>query len=191
MRTSALAGSLLAATFVTSLVAGGPETTETGGAETPWKVEGMDPEEAEQQLEPTPGPEGQARIEVAEQEPYGRYLTNQDGKSLYVFMQDEKGGGYSTCDQTCAIAWPPYTTTEPPNAGPEVDTQRMGTFEREDGSAQVSYDGWPLYYFARDVYPGDALGQGMDHLGGHWYLISPDGEIIEEAPPEKAEPAEP
>lgn len=191
MKASALTSSLLVAAFFTSPVLAGPETTETGGDDNPRKVEGMSPEESEQQLEARSDPEGQALIEVTEKEPFGRYLTNQDGKSLYVFMQDEQGAEYSTCYESCAIAWPPYTTTESPNAGEDVDAERLDTFEREDGSAQVTYDGWPLYYFARDVYPGDALGQGLDHLGGHWYLLSPEGEVIEEAPPKQAEPADP
>lgn len=191
MKPSALAGSLVATAVLIGPALAGPETTETGGDESPMTVEGMDPEESEQQLEARSTPEGRARLEVANKDPFGRYLTNQDGKSLYVFMQDEQGGGYSTCDETCAIAWPPYTTTESPNAGDDVDAERLDTFEREDGSAQVTYDGWPLYYFARDVYPGDALGQGLDHLGGHWYLISPEGEVIETDVQKQAEPVEP
>ncbi|MGQ4878265.1 hypothetical protein ACOJCM_06795 [Billgrantia sp. LNSP4103-1] len=190
MMPSALTSSFLVAALVTAPALAGPETTETGGDDNPQQVEGMSPEESEQQLEPTSDPSGQARLEVAEQEAYGRYLTNQDGKSLYVFMQDEQGGDYSTCDESCAIAWPPYATEEPPIAGEEVDADRLGVIEREDETLQVTYDGWPLYYFARDVYPGDALGQGLDHLGGHWYLISPDGEILEDAPPQQAEPAD-
>lgn len=190
MKTSIMAGSLLATALFIAPALAGPETTETGGDDNPDKVEGMGPEESEQQLEAWSEPEGQALIEVAEKEPFGRYLTNQDGKSLYVFMQDRQGGDYSTCDESCAIAWPPYTTDGPPAAGDEVEADRLGLIEREDGSLQVTYDGWPLYYFARDVYPGDALGQGLDHLGGHWYLISPAGEIIEDAPPAQAEPAE-
>ncbi|QOR37347.1 hypothetical protein HNO52_01590 [Billgrantia diversa] len=191
MKPNALAGNLLVVAFFTIPALAGPETTETGGDDNPQKVEGMAPEESEQQLEARSDPEGRARLEVAEKDPFGRYLTNQDGKSLYVFMQDEQGGGYSTCDESCAIAWPPYTTAGSPNASKEIDAERLDTFEREDGSAQVTYDGWPLYYFARDVYPGDALGQGLDHLGGHWYLISPEGEVIETDVQKQAEPVKP
>lgn len=162
-----------------------PESATTQ-SDDPSRVEGMSPEESEQQLDPRTDPTKQARLEVGEQAPFGRYLTNQDGKSLYMFEQDEQGGDYSTCYETCAIAWPPYTTEEAPAAGEHVDAERLGTIERDDGTRQVTYDGWPLYFFARDVYPGDALGQGLDHMGGPWYLLSPDGEIIEEAGPEQA-----
>ncbi|MGR2740624.1 COG4315 family predicted lipoprotein [Billgrantia sp. Q4P2] len=191
MKSSLLAGGILVAAFVVAPALAAPETAETDGNDDPSQVEGMSPEESEQQLEATPDPIDQARVETDEREPFGRYLTNQDGKSLYMFEQDEQGGDYSTCYESCAIAWPPYTTEEPPAAGEHVDADRLGVIEREDGTQQVTYDGWPLYFFARDVYPGDALGQGLEHMGGPWYLISPEGEILKEAPAEQAEPVEP
>lgn len=191
MKSSVLASGILAATFVITPAHAAPETAETGENDDPTQVEGMSPEESEQQLEATSPPINQARVETAEHETLGRYLTNQDGKSLYIFMQDEQGAEYSTCYESCAIAWPPYTTEESPGGGEHIEENRLGMIEREDGTQQVTYDGWPLYYFARDVYPGDALGQARDHMGGHWYLLSPEGETIEEASPKQAEPAEP
>ncbi|MCE8016882.1 hypothetical protein HOP62_12465 [Halomonas sp. MCCC 1A17488] len=191
MKPSVLTAGILAATLMVAPAFAAPEGGETGEDDDPEKVEGMGPEESEQQLEPTNDPIDQARVETNEKEPLGRYLTNQDGKSLYIFTQDQQGGDYSTCDESCAIAWPPYTTEQDPAGGEEVDEERLGVIEREDGTRQVTYDGWPLYYFARDVYPGDALGQGLDHMGGHWYLLSPEGETIEKKVQEQAEPAEP
>ena len=38
--------------------------------------------------------------------------------------------------------------------------------------------GLVLYYFAQDSAPGDVNGQGV---GDVWYLLSPDGEPIEES----------
>ena len=42
----------------------------------------------------------------------------------------------------------------------------------------MTYNDWPLYYFAQDSAPGDVNGQGV---GDVWYLLSPDGEPIEES----------
>ncbi|MGR4066594.1 COG4315 family predicted lipoprotein [Billgrantia sp. C5P2] len=190
MKSSVLAGGMLAAIFLIAPVLAQQENAQTGENDDPAKVEGMSPEESEQQLEATSDPIDQARVETREEEAFGSYLTNQDGKSLYIFTQDEQGGDYSTCDESCAIAWPPYTTEEPPAGGEQVDEERLGVIEREDGTQQVTYNGWPLYYFARDVYPGDALGQGLEHMGGHWYLLSPEGKTIEEASPKQAEPTD-
>lgn len=72
----------------------------------------------------------------------------------------------------------PYTTTSDPAAGEGVDTSRLGTIEREGDIRQVTYAGWPLYYFNGDDRPGDALGQDVEHFGGEWYLITPEGEKV-------------
>ena len=57
----------------------------------------------------------------------------------------------------------------------------LGTVERRDGSLQVTYNGWPLYYFVKDGKPGDTIGQDMEGFGGEWYLVSPDGDHVEHA----------
>ncbi|MBS9403491.1 hypothetical protein KG088_07605 [Halomonas sp. TRM85114] len=150
-------------------------------------VPGQQAEEASKDLDSTPEPVAQARLEIREQSPYGRYLTDVDGMSLYLFEKDEPGSDYSTCYQSCAIAWPPYITEQPPEAGEHVDGDKLGTFEREDGSQQVTYDGWPLYYFSGDKAAGDALGQDVLHMDAEWYLLSPDGEMIEKGERTEAE----
>ena len=62
-------------------------------------------------------------------------------------------------------------------AGEGVDATLLGTITRDDGSTQVTYNGWPLYYFHEDAAAGDTNGQG---LGGVWFLVSPEGEAIEQ-----------
>ena len=62
-------------------------------------------------------------------------------------------------------------------AGAGVDATLLGTITRDDGSTQVTYNGWPLYYFHEDAAPGDTNGQGV---GGVWFLVSPEGEAIEQ-----------
>ena len=62
-------------------------------------------------------------------------------------------------------------------AGEGVDATLLGTITRDDGSTQVTYNGWPLYYFQDDAAAGDTNGQGME---GVWFLVSPEGEAIEQ-----------
>ena len=62
-------------------------------------------------------------------------------------------------------------------AGEGVDATLLGTITRDDGSTQVTYNGWPLYYFHEDAAAGDTNGQG---LGGVWFLVSPEGDAIEQ-----------
>ncbi|MGX1763327.1 COG4315 family predicted lipoprotein, partial [Streptomyces lydicus] len=53
-----------------------------------------------------------------------------------------------------------------------VDPQLVGFVERADGACQVTVAGWPVYFFAADVKPGDLLGQGV---GGVWHAVTPIG----------------
>ncbi|WP_227367456.1 hypothetical protein [Halomonas sp. M20] len=125
-------------------------------------------------------------LQVNEQEPYGRYLTDRQKRSLYLFSQDEPGSA-STCVDECVNAWPPYTVQGDLQLGKGLDSSKLDSIEREDGSKQVTYAGWPLYYFSGDKRPGDALGQDVNHLGSKWYLVSPDGEKVSHGERSQAE----
>jgi predicted lipoprotein with Yx(FWY)xxD motif len=103
---------------------------------------------------------------------FGEALVDADGMSLYLFEQDAAGD--STCYDDCEANWPPLLE-EDPVAGEGADEALLGTAGRDDGSAQVTYDGWPLYYWAGDDAPGDTAGQGV---GDVWWLVAPDGSAI-------------
>jgi predicted lipoprotein with Yx(FWY)xxD motif len=49
----------------------------------------------------------------------------------------------------------------------------LATITRDDGSTQVTYNGWPLYRFARDTAPGQINGQGITAFGGTWSAAMP------------------
>lgn len=106
----------------------------------------------------------------------GTYLVDAAGMALYVFAPDAQGP--STCYDGCATNWPPVTVDSPdalPTAGEGIDAEHFGTVERDDGTFQLTYNDWPLYYFANDMEPGQVNGQGV---GGNWFLISDAGEAI-------------
>lgn len=105
----------------------------------------------------------------------GTYLVDSDGTTLYAFVPD--GQGPSTCTDDCLSTWP--AVAAPTEAGDGVDADLLGESARpDDGSAQATYDGWPLYYFAGDAAPGDTNGQGVN---GVWFVIDPAGSLIEGA----------
>ena len=52
---------------------------------------------------------------------------------------------------------------------------RIGAAARADGSDQVTYNGWPLYYYAADEKPGDTKGQDV---GGVWFVVTTDGGAV-------------
>jgi predicted lipoprotein with Yx(FWY)xxD motif len=101
----------------------------------------------------------------------GSILVDPDGMTLYLFASD--GQADSTCYDGCEANWPPLTTEV--SAGDGVDGGLLGTVERTDGSAQVTYNGWPLYYFANDAAAGDVNGQGV---GDVWFVVDADGNAV-------------
>lgn len=121
---------------------------------------------------------GEATVNVSETADFGPILVGDDGFSLYMFMADIQGSDASTCYDACAEAWPPLIVDGDPTAGEGADEALLGTITRDDGSTQVTYNGWPLYFYAGDTTPGDTAGQGVDGFGGLWYLVSPSGEVI-------------
>jgi predicted lipoprotein with Yx(FWY)xxD motif len=118
---------------------------------------------------------GAATVEVSESAEFGPILVDGEGMSLYLFTNDTQNSGTSTCADDCLAEWPPLLSDGDPVAGEGVDAAMLGTITRDDGTTQVTYNGWPLYYFADDTAPGDTNGQG---LGDVWFLVTPDGEAV-------------
>jgi predicted lipoprotein with Yx(FWY)xxD motif len=120
-------------------------------------------------------------VKVETHDKYGEYLTDSQGKALYLFEADTRGkkkqgtAAVSTCYDDCAEAWPPLIAEGEPKAGDKVKAGRLGTIERKDGKQQVTYNGWPLYYFVKDQGPGDVKGQDVEGFGAEWYLVTPKG----------------
>ena len=104
----------------------------------------------------------------------GEIVVDAKGMSVYFFTKDVKDSGTSACTDACLAAWPPVTTAA---ETPQVEgvTGTVGTITTPDGAKQVTLNGLPLYYFAKDTKAGDILGQGVN---GVWYLADPSGEMI-------------
>lgn len=125
---------------------------------------------------------GVATISTRETTEFGTYLTDGFGRPIYLFKADQQGTSQepavSKCYDACAKAWPPVMSAGGPKAEGQVDKDRLGTTERRNGAMQVTYDGWPLYLFARDVGPGKPTGQDVEDFGAEWYLVTPEGEKV-------------
>jgi predicted lipoprotein with Yx(FWY)xxD motif len=110
----------------------------------------------------------------------GEYIVDGNGMSLYLFKADRQGSRgidpESACNDTaCVGTWPPLIAAAPV-ADAKVDASMLGTFVRKDGTTQVTYNGWPLYYYYEDGKPGDILGDDIESFGDDWYLVGPNGE---------------
>ena len=64
-----------------------------------------------------------------------------EGLSLYIFMDDTQHGESSSCNDECAAQWPPLLSQGSPIAGEGVDSTLLGTVTRADGTLQVIYNG--------------------------------------------------
>ena len=138
------------------------EATTTGAAETPTAGVPVT---------------GEPTINVSQATEFGPNLVNDEGLSLYIFMNDTPGGESSSCNDDCAAEWPPLLTQGAPVAGEGVDQTLLDTIQREDGTMQVTYNGWPLYHFHGDTTLGDTNGQGLENL---WFLVTPLGEAVKQ-----------
>jgi len=111
-----------------------------------------------------------ASLAVGQNATLGSFLTDVSGMTLYLFTTDTPGT--STCYSGCAVIWPPLLTTGTPVAGAGVDAAMLGTITRTDGTTQVTYNSWPLYYYNKDLKSGDTNGEGVQNV---WYVITPAG----------------
>lgn len=118
---------------------------------------------------PTAGP-----LEIrARKTKYGRILVDGPGRTIYVADRDN-ADFESTCSGACTRDWPPLFTNGQVTAGEGVNSAWLGTIGRTDGPTQVEYNGWPLYYSARDTRPGEIKGQGVSAYGTTWHVIDAD-----------------
>lgn len=108
-------------------------------------------------------------VKTADDPEYGSYFTDPEGMSLYIFLRDEPNSGTSTCYDECEQNWPVFSAEEPLTL-PDGVPGELGTIQRTDGTMQVTYNGWPLYFFAKDQEPGDTTGHDV---GDVWYLAVP------------------
>jgi len=103
----------------------------------------------------------------------GKILVNSQGMTLYLYTKDTPNT--SNCYDKCATNWPPLLVTGTPTGGVDIDTAKLGTTKRTDGSTQVTYNGWPLYTYIGDKSAGDTTGQ---NVGSVWFVISPAGDQV-------------
>ncbi|SJZ85166.1 Predicted lipoprotein with conserved Yx(FWY)xxD motif [Trichlorobacter thiogenes] len=106
-------------------------------------------------------------VGVKDKDGIGKYLTDEKGMTLYLFKKDTVG--ISACAGPCVEKWPLFniekvTVPEGVNAGD------FGAIVRSDGKKQTTYKGMPLYYFFKDLKPGDTTGQGVNNV---WYVVAP------------------
>jgi predicted lipoprotein with Yx(FWY)xxD motif len=108
-------------------------------------------------------------LQVSTAAKLGPYLTASNGMTLYTYSKDTAGA--SNCSGTCAVTWPPYVVTAGATLTAASNAKgTLATITRDDGTTQVTYNGAPLYFYAKDVKAGDTTGQ---NVGGVWFVVKP------------------
>lgn len=131
------------------------------------------PAEPPAESSPAESPAGDGVLATAETD-LGTIVVDGEGMTAYVFDRDTPGSGASSCSGQCLEAWPPIVAE---SEDPQVEgvTGEVGTITRDDGTLQVTLEGWPLYLWQGDAAPGDTTGQGVNDV---WWVVSPDGTKI-------------
>ena len=105
---------------------------------------------------------------LGEAEGLGSFLTDTEGRTLYLFTVDDPG--ISNCYESCAENWPPFLLGEAGLTPVNGMSGTLGTTLRTDDTRQITYQETPLYYFAGDSEPGDTNGEGV---GDVWFVMEP------------------
>ncbi len=138
-------------------------------------------------------PSGQAgsfTVMIKNDPKLGDFLTDSKGMTLYLFTQDTPG--VSNCTGKCLTYWPALVAPGAVTAASGVMGKLDVITRSDDGSKQVTYNGYPLYYFIKDKAPGDTTGQGVT---GNWFVVPPTATTIlptpapTQAPTQAAAPA--
>ena len=110
-------------------------------------------------------------VRLGSNEELGDFLIAANGMTLYLFTNDDPE--ISNCYDQCATNWPPLLVQEGETPLPSQGvTGDLATTERDDGTLQVTYNGLPLYFWAKDKAPGDTTGH---EVGDVWFVVPPEG----------------
>jgi predicted lipoprotein with Yx(FWY)xxD motif len=65
-----------------------------------------------------------------------------------------------------------------PTVGSGANASIVSTTTRSDGKPQITYNGHPLYRFAKDQKASETNGEGLNAFGGSWFAVSPAGNQV-------------
>ena len=105
-------------------------------------------------------------VQVTQNPTLGNILTDSRGMTLYVFTKDTPN--VTNCYGGCATAWPALTVPDGQAVTGAGLSGKLDTIQRKEGTHQVTYNGQPLYFFAKDTAPGDINGQ---NVGNVWFVV--------------------
>ena len=112
----------------------------------------------------------------------GKYLVDKQNRTLYFFSNDPNGK--DSCTGGCQAFWPIFNVDNltADKLGDGLAVSDFGSVTSVSGKKQVTYKGWPLYYYAPLVNgtntqeaPGQTLGEGINNV---FFVAKPDYTIM-------------
>ena len=127
-------------------------------------------------------------VKTANSKTFGTILVSSSGRTLYSYTVDSKHVNRCSSNATCNKFWPPYLVKAgaKPTAGSGANAAMLGTIKAKHNMRQVTYAGYPLYFFVSDKAAGQTKGQGFE---SKWYVVNSKGALVKHAvasPPPKA-----
>jgi len=112
----------------------------------------------------------------------GKYLVDRQNRTLYFFSNDLNG--QDSCTAGCQAFWPIFNVNNltSDKLGDGLSISDFGSVISVSGKNQLTYKGWPLYYYAPAVNgtntqeaPGQTLGEAVNN---EWFVAKPDYTIM-------------
>ncbi len=119
------------------------------------------------------------QIKLQQNATLGKILVDKDGRTLYSFADD--ANGENTCTGGCETIWPPFyvdNLTADQLGDAALKVTDFSVITTSSNKKQLTYKGWPLYYFSPNgtpEVPGQTNGDGT---GGVWFVAKPDYTIM-------------
>lgn len=94
-------------------------------------------------------------------------LIQAKGKGLTLYTLSSEKKGKLNCKGDCLGNWPPLMIKK---GQIPTGAKNLGVVKRPEGFLQVTWKGFPVYWFAGDKKKGEANGEGLKDVGV-WHVI--------------------
>jgi predicted lipoprotein with Yx(FWY)xxD motif len=156
-----VAAGALAAAIAMSACSGG----DSGSASTPGVA-------VAREVAPTQVAGKPQTLKVAELDGIGAAVVNGKGRTIYRFDKESNDPSTIACTGDCTKTWQPVLAPNGIDVQTGIEEDNVGTIDRPEGGKQLTLNGWPLYYYFKDLQLGQTAGQ---RIGGTWFAIAPNG----------------
>lgn len=126
--------------------------------------------------------QSQYEVQLKVHSSLGKILTDKEGRTLYYFANDYEGK--NSCVGGCETLWPIFEKKDLTQikVSEGLNIVDFGTTTTASGKRQVTFKGYPLYYYAPSSRgtnllekAGETKGEGVNNV---WFVAKPDYTIM-------------